>query len=57
MEENGKAHLMRFLDVTDSEKSLETLAVTLLFVDMGLLILFYIAIVYFSNRAIERMMQ
>ncbi len=48
-----ETYLIRFLDVTDSKKSLKNLAVTLLIVGIGLLIFFYLVIIYFTNRAMK----
>ncbi|MGG5317977.1 sensor histidine kinase [Enterococcus sp. AZ072] len=48
-----ETYLIRFLDVTDSKKSLKNLAMTLLIVGIGLLIFFYLVIIYFTNRAMK----
>lgn len=51
--ENDETYLMRFLDVTDSKKSLKNLALTLVVVGLGLLVFFYLVIIYFTNRAMK----
>lgn len=47
------SHVLRFLDTTDSKKSLVSLAITLLLVGSVLLIFFFLVIVYFAKRAIK----
>lgn len=49
---DDETYLMRFLDVTDSKKSLFTLAMTLLIVGILLMIFFFFVIIYYTNRAI-----
>lgn len=55
VEKDDETYLMRFLDVTDSKKSLFSLAITLLIVGIGLMIFFFLVIIYFTNRAIKPM--
>lgn len=53
--QKDETYLMRFLDITDTKKSLSTLALTLVIVGIGLMIFFFLVIVYFTNRAISPM--
>lgn len=53
--QNDATYLMRFLDITDSKKSLASLSMTLVAVGVGLLLFFFLVIIYFTNRAIAPM--
>ncbi|MGY0354352.1 sensor histidine kinase [Enterococcus avium] len=55
VDKDDETYLMRFLDITDSKKNLFTLAITLLIVGIGLMIFFFLVIIYFTNRAIKPM--
>lgn len=55
VEKDDETYLMRFLDITDSKKSLSSLAITLIIVGIGLMLLFFLVIIYFTNRAIRPM--
>lgn len=48
-------YLIRFLDITDSTKSLVLLALTLIIVGIILLVFFFLVIVYFANRSLKPM--
>ncbi|MGX7224168.1 sensor histidine kinase [Enterococcus malodoratus] len=51
--ENDETYLMRFLDITDSKKNLSSLAMTLIIVGIGLLLFFFLVIIFFTNRALH----
>jgi len=55
IDNNDETYLMRFLDITDSKKSLSSLATTLIVVGIGLMIFFFLVIIFFTNRALRPM--
>ena len=55
IKKNDETYLTRFLDVTDAKKSLSSLATTLVIVGLGLMLLFFLVILFFTNRAIRPM--
>ncbi|MHC5216171.1 sensor histidine kinase [Enterococcus sp. LJL128] len=57
IKEQDDTYLIRFLDITDSKKSLTFLALTLVSVGIALLGLFFLVIVYFTNRAMKPMVK
>ena len=54
-QKKDETYLMRFLDVTDSKKNLVTLGTTLIVVGLGLILFFFLVIVFFTNRALRPM--
>ena len=54
-QKKDETYLMRFLDITDSKKSVASLGTTLIIVGLGLILFFFLVIVFFTNRALRPM--
>ena len=54
-QKKDETYLMRFLDITDSKKSVASLGTTLIIVGLGLILFFFLVIVFFTNRTLRPM--